>query len=150
MRAPTRSILPVVCLAAAVFTVGRAGALDVARLSFAEIYKSVGVLGLKFSDKVQELAGRPVTMKGYMAPPLKPEADFFVMTKEPVSLCPFCQSDADWPMDIVVVHLQRGSNLMRNTDPIEVTGTLEVGSATDPKTGFVSLLRIVDARLRRL
>jgi hypothetical protein len=138
-----------ICLIA-VFTADRAGALDAARLSFVELYKSVGVLGLKISDKVQELAGRPVAMRGYMAPPLKPEADFFVMTREPVSLCPFCQSDADWPMDIVVVHLQRGSNLMRNTDPIEVTGTLEVGSATDPKTGFVSLLRIVDARLRRL
>jgi hypothetical protein len=140
----------VICLAAAVFTAGRAGALDAAQLSFVDLYKSVGVLGLKFSDKVQELAGRPVTMRGYVAPPLKPEADFFVMTREPVSLCPFCQSDADWPMDIVVVHLRSGSNLTRNTDPIEATGTLEVGSATDPKTGFVSLLRIVDARLRRL
>jgi len=73
-----------------------------------------------------------------------------VMTKEPVSLCPFCQSDADWPSDIVVVYLQRGTSLTSNTEPIEVSGTLEVGSRTDQKTGFVSLLRIVEARLRRL
>ena len=89
-------------------------------------------------------------MRGYMAPPLKPEADFFVMTKEPVSLCPFCQSDADWPLDIVVVYLQEGTALTSNLEPIEVAGTLEVGSKTDPRTGFVSLLRIVDARLNRL
>jgi hypothetical protein len=114
------------------------------------LYKSIGVLGLQFSDKVNSLKGKPVAMRGFMAPPLKPEADFFVMTREPVSLCPFCQTDADWPSDIIVVHLRNGSTLTRNTDPIEVTGSLEVGSATDPKTGFVSLLRIVDARLRRL
>ena len=72
------------------------------------------------------------------------------MTKEPVSLCPFCQSDAEWPADIVVVYLRKGTGLTSNQDPVEVTGTLEVGSKTDPRTGFVSLLRIVDARLRRL
>ena len=121
-----------------------------AKLSFAELYKSIGVLGLQFSDRVKSLGQKPVAMRGYMAPPLKPEADFFVMTKEPVSLCPFCQSDADWPADIVVVHLQKGTTLTSNTAPIEVVGVLEVGSQTDPKTGFVSLLRIIEARVRRL
>jgi hypothetical protein len=129
---------------------GQGQADEPSRLAFTELYKSIGVLGLQFSDKVNGLKGKPVAMRGFMAPPLKPEADFFVMTREPVSLCPFCQTDADWPSDIIVVHLRNGSTLTRNTDPIEVTGSLEVGSATDPKTGFVSLLRIVDARLRRL
>ncbi len=129
---------------------GQGQADEPSRLAFTELYKSIGVLGLQFSDKVNSLKGKPVAMRGFMAPPLKPEADFFVMTREPVSLCPFCQTDADWPSDIIVVHLRNGSTLTRNTDPIEVTGSLEVGSATDPKTGFVSLLRIVDARLRRL
>lgn len=120
------------------------------RLAFSELYNSIGVLGLQFSDKVNGLKGKPVTMRGFMAPPLKPEADFFVLTREPVSLCPFCQTDADWPADIVVVYLQTGASLTRNTDPIEVTGTLEVGSVTDTKTGFVSLLRVMNARLRRI
>lgn len=125
-------------------------AADPARLSFSELYKAVGVLGLKLSDKVVSLTGKPVALRGYMAPPLKPEADFFVLTKEPVSLCPFCQSDADWPQDIVVVLLRKGTALTANTEPIDVSGLLEVGFKTDPKTGFVSLLRVVDARLRRL
>jgi len=129
---------------------GQGQADEPSRLAFTELCKSIGVLGLQFSDKVNGLKGKPVAMRGFMAPPLKPEADFFVMTRAPVSLCPFCQTDADWPSDIIVVHLRNGSTLTRNTDPIEVTGSLEVGSATDPKTGFVSLLRIVDARLRRL
>ena len=45
-------------------------------------------------------------MHGYMAPPLKPESRFFVLTREPLALCPFCQSDAEWPADIVVVYLE--------------------------------------------
>ena len=143
-----RGWLALTCVAA-VLIAAAVGAADQDRLTFAQLYQSVGVLGLKFSDKVQALQGKAVTMRGYMAPPLKPEANFFVMTKEPVSLCPFCQTDADWPADIIVVYLQKGTALTANTEPIEVTGRLEVGSQTDPKTGFVSLLRIVDARLKR-
>lgn len=146
----TRNVLRVAFMAATFCSAEQAMGVDQPRVSFADLYMSVGVLGMKFSDKVLALSGRPVVMRGYMAPPLKPEADFFVMTKEPVSLCPFCQSDADWPTDIVVVYLQKGTALTSNMEPIEVTGTLEVGSKTDPRTGFVSLLRIVDARLHRL
>jgi len=137
-------------LASWVVGAGRARAEDPARLGFAELYGSIGVLGLQFSDKVKTLAGKRVAVRGFMAPPLKPEADFFVLTKEPVALCPFCQSDADWPADIIVVYIQDGVRFTTNTDRIEVTGTLEVGSKTDRKTGFVSLLRIADARWRHL
>jgi len=132
------------------YPISVAQAEEPARIAFAELYASIGVLGLQFSDKVKGLAGRPVAMRGFMAPPLKPEADFFVLTREPVSLCPFCQTDADWPTDILVVYMRDGVRLTTNTDRIEVTGVLEVGSKTDRKTGFVSLLRIVDGRWRRL
>ena len=76
-----------------------------AELSFDELYSGGGVLGLQFSDKVKNLAGQRITIKGFMAPPLKAEAAFFVLTREPVALCPFCQSDADWPDNILVVYL---------------------------------------------
>ena len=150
MHPSLRRLLRTACLAMALCLAGQAAAVDQPRIGFADLYKSVGVLGMAFSDKVLALAGKPVEMRGYMAPPLKPEADFFVMTKEPVSLCPFCQTDAEWPADIVVVYLRKGTSLTSNLEPIEVSGTLEVGSKTDTRTGFVSLLRIVDARLRRL
>ncbi len=127
-----------------------AGASDPSRLTFAELYKATGVLGLQFADEILALNGKAVSMRGYMAPPLKAEADFFVLTREPVALCPFCQSDADWPADIVVVYLRGDVTLTSNAERIEVTGTLEVGSKTDRKTGFVSQLRIVDARIRRI
>lgn len=119
-------------------------------ISFDDLYAQFGVLGLAFSDKVKALEGRTVSMRGFMAPPLKAEADFFVLTKVPVSLCPFCASDADWPDDIVVVYLDRAQTFEQANGLIQVSGTLEVGSRTDPDTGFVSLLRIVGARFRRV
>lgn len=119
-----------------------------ARLDFGELYASYGVLGLTFSEKVKALAGKSVTMRGFMAPPLKAEAAFFVLTEIPMSICPFCSSDADWPDNIVVIYLDRAQTFVQANAPIEVTGTLEVGSWTDPATGFVSLLRLVGARFR--
>lgn len=118
-------------------------------IAFNDLYASVGVLGLAFSDKVKSLAGRDVSMTGFMAPPLKAEANFFVLTEIPMALCPFCSSDADWPDNIVVVYLDRPRTFEQANGLIRVTGRLEVGSWTDPETGFVSLLRIVGADVRR-
>ena len=81
-----------------------------------------------------------------MAPPLKAEAGFLILTREPVSLCPFCNSDQDWPDSIILVRLEREQAFVQNNRLIEVAGRLEIGSETDPETGFVSLVRLVDAR----
>lgn len=114
-------------------------------LTFDELYGKISVLGLTFSDKVKSLAGQEVSMRGFMAPPLRAEANFFVLTEIPMALCPFCSSDADWPNNIVVIYLDRTQTFEQANALIEVTGKLEVGSWTDPETGFVSLLRLVDA-----
>ena len=119
-------------------------------LRFEEMYKASGVLGLEMSDKLLVLNGKPVEIRGFMAPPLKPEASFFVLTREPVSLCPFCNSDADWPSDIIVVYLRDGVRYSQTNRAIAVSGTLEIGSKLDTKTGFVSLVRLIDADYRSL
>lgn len=112
-------------------------------LSFGELYSGYSAEGLTFSDKVQNLAGSTVTMTGYMAPPLTPTIRFFVLTEVPMSVCPFCSTDADWPDNIVVVKLSDPVTALPYDTPITVTGTLETGSETDGETGFVSQLRIV-------
>ena len=91
-------------------------------LSFDELYSGGGVLGLQFSDKVKGLSGQRITIRGFMAPPLKAEAAFFVLTREPVALCPFCQSDADWPDNILVVYLSSSQSFVQNNTTIEVEG----------------------------
>ncbi|HMR61208.1 MAG TPA: hypothetical protein PKD62_11830 [Amaricoccus sp.] len=116
-----------------------------AEIGFNELYGKVGVLGLEFSQKVLELDGQRVRIVGFMAPPLKAEASFFVLGKAPMAICPFCSSDADWPDDIVVIYLKGKQTFERTTGMIAVEGVLEHGSWTDPETGFVSLLRVRDA-----
>lgn len=120
------------------------------RLSFGELYSGQSALGLKFSDKLLSLNGRRVTIQGFMAPPLKAEASFFILTKSPVSLCPFCDSDADWPDDIILVRLGKDQPFVQNNRLIEVSGILQVGSQTDELTGFVSLVRLVQAEFEVL
>jgi hypothetical protein len=138
-----------VLLAAVALMPVTAHALDVASLQFDQLYKSFGVRGYEFSDTLLALKGKPITMRGYMAPPLKPESHFFVLTGQPLALCPFCQSDADWPADIVVIYLKSAAPMLGGGEAVVVSGTLDVGSWTDPETGFVSQIRIVDASFRR-
>ncbi|ACA20715.1 conserved hypothetical protein [Methylobacterium sp. 4-46] len=131
---------------AAALLAARPARAAAASLTFEELYGTIGVLGLAFSDKVKALAGQEVAMRGFMAPPLKAEAAFFVLTAIPMALCPFCSSDADWPNDIVVVYLDRKQTFAPPATLIEVTGRLEVGSWTDPESGFVSLIRLTHGR----
>lgn len=114
-------------------------------ITFDELYGKVSVLGLEFSEKVKQLNGREIAMRGFMAPPLKAEAQFFVLTEIPMSICPFCSTDSDWPDNIVVVYLGEKQTFTQPSQTIEVRGKLEMGSWTDPETGFVSLLRIRQA-----
>ncbi len=117
-------------------------------LTFDDLYAGWRVTGLVFSDRAKLLDGKPATMAGFMAPPLKAEADFFVLTREPMSMCPFCSSDAEWPPDIVVAYLRRQSQPTAPNAVIEVSGQLELGSWTDPATGFISQVRLRGASVR--
>src|SRR5258708_2820602 len=140
-----RATRRVVLLGAGVALLGSipASADAPAPLLFEQLFKSFGVRGYQFSDVLLRLAGQPVFMRGYIAPPLKPESNFFVLTRQPVAICPFCASDAEWPIDIVVVYLRNASAMVSGGEGVIVSGRLEVGSWTDPATGFVSQIRIV-------
>ena len=120
-----------------------------ARISFDEIYRGRSALGLEYSERARSLVGQRVRMLGYMAPPLKPDARFFVLTRKPVSVCPFCSSDADWPSDIVVVILRDELDNGLDGLAVEVEGVLELGTRRDALTGFVSQVRLVDAQCKR-
>jgi hypothetical protein len=116
-----------------------------ASMDFSEMYSGASSEGLVFSDKLKELNGSSVTMTGYMAPPLKPSIDFFVLTETPMSVCPFCSTDADWPYNIVVVYVDGAVDALPYDQEVSVTGTLEVGSYVDSNTGFVSQVRLMGA-----
>jgi len=117
-------------------------AASVPQLGFDDLYGKISVLGLEFSDKVKTLKGQTVEMSGFMAPPLKAEAQFFVLTEIPMSICPFCSTDSDWPDNIVVIYLDEKQTFVQSGTRIAVSGTLEVGGWTDEETGFRSQLRL--------
>ncbi len=104
---------------------------------------------LSFSDFALANEGARVTVEGYMAPPLKAEASFFVLTKLPMSVCPFCETEAEWPSDIVLVLTRNTLNPIPFNIPIEVEGELSLGTEVDEETGFVSRVRLVNATFRR-
>jgi hypothetical protein len=140
-----------VCL---IFAIAEAGAeraeAGAERLRFTDLYQPGGVLGVRFSETAVRLAGKNVVMRGFLAPPLKAEAAFFVLSQRPVSVCPFCQSDADWPRDIVVVYPGSGAaTYSSGSSEVEVSGVLELGAKLDSATGFLSQVRLVEATVRR-
>lgn len=124
-----------------------AQAPEPAPVLFRELYGKVTLQGLEFSDKLKTLNGKRVQMTGYMAPPLKPKLDFFVLTKEPLATCPFCTDAADWPLDIVLVIMPKGKEVVATDQVLKVMGRLEIGLKEDAATGFISLIRIYADKL---
>ena len=125
---------------------GSASAAAEAGLAFSDLYAADAVL----SDKCLALSGRTVEMDGYMAPPLKAEASFFVLTSMPMAVCPFCETEAQWPDDIVLVLTDGPTGSVPFNRAIRVRGILETGFEKDPETGFVSLIRLRHAEFERL
>lgn len=102
----------------------------------------------RVSETALSLVGQRIAIKGFMAPPLKADSKFFVLTQRPMSVCPFCESAADWPADIIAVYTKRSFRVVPFNVRIETTGILEMGEYLDPETGFVSMVRLVQASYR--
>ena len=118
---------------------------NAASLDFSDMYSGASSEGLVFSDTLNSLNGSEVTMTGFMAPPLKPSINFFVLTETPMAVCPFCSTDADWPYNMVVVYVTGSVDALPYDQEVTVTGTLDLGSYMDGDTGFVSQVRLLEA-----
>nr|WP_299837563.1 hypothetical protein [uncultured Jannaschia sp.] len=101
------------------------------------------------SDLALSLVDERTTFEGFMAPPLKAESRFFVMTKMPMSVCPFCETSAQWPDNILAVYTKRIVDVVPFNVGIETRGVLAIGEYRDPETGFVSMVRLADATYGR-
>lgn len=105
---------------------------------------------LSFSDYALANEGKRVPLRGFMAPPLKAESVFFVLTNRPMAVCPFCEPGMPWPDDILAVYAKRVVNVQPFNVPIVVDGKLELGDYVDPELGFYSKVRLVDATYERI
>jgi len=104
---------------------------------------------LAFSAFAESRVGDLVAVRGFMAPPLKAESRFFVLTKRPMATCPFCNDADDWPSDIAAVYAKRVVDVVPFNVDIVVRGQLSLGDEREPETGFFSRLRLVDATFER-
>ena len=111
-----------------------------------ELYNEVG----GFSDRAHALQGQTVSLQGFMAPHLKVDSDFFILSNSPVETCPFCVSEGDWTDGIVFVRMRRRQPATAPGVLILAEGRLEIGPATDAATGFVSRVRLADATFSRV
>jgi len=143
-----RDALGLVC--AGLATLAPRVAAAASTLTFANLYGPATAAGIQLSAAAQSLVGKEVSLQGFMAPPLKAESDFFVLTRYPMSSCPFCSGAADWPVDIVMVTLGRAAEVVTASYAIAVSGQLEAGLKVDPATGFASLVRITNATWRKV
>lgn len=100
---------------------------------------------LSFSDYAKSMEGQRISVQGFMAPPLKAESNFFVLTKMPMAVCPFCETEAEWPDDILAVYTKRTLKVVPFNVKIVTQGELSLGTYTDPDLGFVSRVRLLDA-----
>ena len=115
------------------------------RIRMFELYQP----DLSFSDLAKKLAGKPVSIQGFMAPHLKVESDFFVLSNTPVETCPFCASEDQWIDTIIFVRMKKRQEAVRPGELIQVVGRLEIGPQTDAATGFVSRVCLADATYQR-
>ena len=104
---------------------------------------------LSFSDFAVATDGQRVAVTGYMAPPLKAQSQFFVLTKRPMATCPFCNDGDEWPDDLLAVYARRTVDVQPFNVGIVASGTLQLGDYKDPDTGFFSRVRLVNATFKR-
>lgn len=104
---------------------------------------------LTFSDLARSIADTRVAISGYMAPPLKSQSRFFVLTKRPMATCPFCNDADDWPDDLIAVYAKRVIDVQPFNVALVVSGKLELGDYKDPENGFFSRARLVNATYKR-
>ena len=127
------------------------GALAQAPLEFGTFHARVVQGGIDYAEVLLAAQGELVALEGFMAPPLKPRVEWFMLTRYPMQTCPYCSDGADWPPDVVLVIVQDGRRLdaRPHTDRLRIVGRLELGLESDVEAG-ISLIRIVDARVERI
>lgn len=97
----------------------------------------------RFAPKVEALAGQLVAVDGYFLPHLRPGAGFACLAATPAVTCPHCRENmVTIPWDMVVWYPADGDKSIPTDDLSRAVGELELGARRDPRTGFVSVIRL--------
>lgn len=96
------------------------------------------------SERFWDLSGSQVTIKGFMGEVLSFEKNWFLLIPEPGAECPFDNGDETYWNKIMIVFVPEGSKLRYTSDPLEITGRLDVGIKID-ESGYKTMFRLYDA-----
>ncbi|MBM3535704.1 MAG: hypothetical protein FJX60_22055 [Alphaproteobacteria bacterium] len=136
--------------ALSVFGLGEAKAAP-ARVALEEIHREPDMPGVEYSAKARKLAGQRIRVEGFLAPHAGGRAaPFLVLASRPMGGgCPHCLGALDLPGDSLVAYFGSTLGLADTGIPVAIEGVLDLGSRTDVQTGFVSTVRLFDARVIR-
>ena len=95
-------------------------------------------------ETIQKLAGKQVTITGYMATLSPISGKYMYLMNMPYQSCPFCVPNTSELANTMAVYAKDGKSFAYTDQAIKVTGTLEVGSFTD-EYGYEYNYRIKDA-----
>lgn len=101
-----------------------------------------------FSPLAQSLDGQWVEIAGFMAPLLRANAPFFVLTDAPATACPFCDPEAQWSPEFLAVYTRRMLRPLPFDTALVAEGEFRLGTFSDPANGFSSNIRLIDATYR--
>ena len=109
------------------------------------------VLGnvLKFSDtyeKVKQLEGKEVKMTGYMSLMSPLDGSYIYLMNLPLQSCPFCLPDSTKITNTVACYAKEGSKIDYNSNPVVVTGVIELGNFKDD-FGYEYAFKIKDVKI---
>lgn len=104
---------------------------------------------MAYSQVAETLQGTEVEIQGFMAPHLKVDSEFFILSNQPVETCPFCESEDEWIDTIIFVVMRERQEAIDPGILIWTRGILDIGVALDEATGFVSRVRLLDADFYR-
>lgn len=117
-------------------------------LDLTRLYRRSEFVGLDFTDEVLRHAGRRVAVQGYIAPHLRTGARFLVLANELLPACPHCLGNVSLPPGAIVLYPRDVTGAdFEPPQQLLAEGVLELGAKSDPGTGYVSTIRLLDARL---
>ncbi|MNO52846.1 hypothetical protein D3C76_432740 [compost metagenome] len=96
------------------------------------------------SERFWDLSGSRVSIKGFMGEVLSFEKNWFLLIPEPGAECPFDNGDETYWNKIMIVFVPEGSKLRHTSEPLEITGRLDVGIKID-ESGYKTMFRLYDA-----
>lgn len=101
------------------------------------------------SDRFWDLSGSTVTIKGFMGEVLSFEKNWFLLIPEPGAECPFDNGDETYWNKIMIVFVPEDVKLRYKSEPLEITGRLDVGIKID-ESGYKTMFRLYDASFKEI